>query len=44
MASTALRQEDLKILDQTRTRLFQLSANIASLKADVERGNPLPPW
>lgn len=44
MSSIALRQEDLKVLDQTRQRLFQLSANITSLRADVQRGNPLPPW
>lgn len=44
MSSTALRQEDLKVLDQTRQRLFQLANNIASLKADVQQGNPLPPW
>lgn len=44
MAATTLRQEDLKVLDQTRQRLFQLANNIASLKTDVQQGNPLPPW
>lgn len=37
-----LRQEDLKALEQTRQRLFQLTNNIASLKNDVLTANPLP--
>jgi hypothetical protein len=44
MAETYLRQEDLKALDQTRQRLFQLASNIGSLKADVQQSNPLPQW
>ena len=44
MASPFLRQEDLKVLDQTRQRLFQLASNLSSLKTDVEQGAPLPPW
>ncbi|RDL38781.1 uncharacterized protein BP5553_03121 [Venustampulla echinocandica] len=44
MAPAALTQEDFKALEQTRQRLYQLTNNIASLKADVGRSNPLPQW
>ncbi|KAM3084459.1 mediator of RNA polymerase II transcription subunit 8 [Clarireedia jacksonii] len=44
MAQPALRQEDLKALDQTRQRLIQLTSNIASLKADFQKGAPLPEY
>jgi len=44
MAQAALSQEDLKALDKIRQQLFQLSNNVASLKADVLRTNPLPQW
>lgn len=44
MATPSLQQDDLKTLDQTRQRLSQLANNIASLKSDVQQGNPLPPW
>jgi mediator of RNA polymerase II transcription subunit 8 len=44
MAQATLSQEDIKTLEQTRQRLYQLSNNIASLKADVLRSNPLPQW
>jgi len=44
MAQWELRQEDLKALEQTRQRLFQLTSNIDSLKQDILRSNPLPQW
>ncbi|KAF7925408.1 uncharacterized protein EAE97_010489 [Botrytis byssoidea] len=40
----ALQQEDIKALEQTRQRLLHLTANIASLKADFQRGAPLPEY
>ncbi|TEY84038.1 hypothetical protein BOTCAL_0022g00120 [Botryotinia calthae] len=40
----ALQQEDLKALEQTRQRLLHLTSNIASLKADFQRGAPLPEY
>ncbi|KAJ8067861.1 hypothetical protein OCU04_003451 [Sclerotinia nivalis] len=40
----ALQQEDLKALEQTRQRLLHLTSNIASLKADFQRGVPLPEY
>ncbi|KAI0126928.1 mediator of RNA polymerase II transcription complex subunit 8-domain-containing protein [Xylariales sp. AK1849] len=42
MASLNLTQEELKAVDQTRQRLFQLSNSIGSLKADVFNSSPLP--
>lgn len=44
MAQATLSQEDLKALDRTRQGLFILSNNIASLKSDILRSNPLPQW
>lgn len=44
MATPDLQQDDLRTLDQTRQRLSQLANNIASLKSDIQQGNPLPPW
>ncbi|CZT12237.1 related to Mediator of RNA polymerase II transcription subunit 8 [Rhynchosporium agropyri] len=44
MAQPSLNQEDIKVLEQVRQRVFQLTNNIASLKSDVLRSNPLPPW
>ncbi|KAH7360176.1 putative mediator of RNA polymerase II transcription subunit 8 [Rhexocercosporidium sp. MPI-PUGE-AT-0058] len=44
MAQPALNQDDIKVLEQVRQRVFQLTNNIASLKSDVMRSNPLPPW
>lgn len=44
MVQVQLDQDDLKAIEQTRQRLFQLTNNIASLKQDVLRNNPLPPW
>ena len=42
MASLGLSQEELKGIEQTRQRLFQLSKGIESLKADILNSNPLP--
>jgi mediator of RNA polymerase II transcription subunit 8 len=42
MASLNITQEELKAVEQTRQRLFQLSNTIGSLKADVYASNPLP--
>lgn len=44
MAQATLSQEDIKALEQTRQRIFQLTKNIESLKGDVLRSNPLPQW
>ncbi|KAF4630437.1 hypothetical protein G7Y89_g7700 [Cudoniella acicularis] len=44
MAQVGLGQEDLKALEQTRQRLYQLKNNIASLKGNILQSNPLPPW
>ncbi|EKD16857.1 RNA polymerase II mediator complex component Med8 [Drepanopeziza brunnea f. sp. 'multigermtubi' MB_m1] len=44
MAQAAMNQEDIKALEQLRQRFFNLANNIASLKQDVLRSNPLPPW
>ncbi len=42
MASLNLTQEELKSIESTRGRLFQLSNSIASLRNDAAKGNPLP--
>jgi hypothetical protein len=39
-----LRQEDLRALEQTRQRLYQLSQSIGSLKTDIMRTSPMPAW
>ncbi|PVH75052.1 hypothetical protein DL98DRAFT_467052 [Cadophora sp. DSE1049] len=44
MAQSTLNQADVKVLENLRQRIFQLTNNIASLKSDVLRSNPLPPW
>ncbi|CAL3972060.1 hypothetical protein PZA11_005277 [Diplocarpon coronariae] len=44
MAQPSLTQEDIKVLEQLRQRLSQLTNNIASQKSDLVRSNPLPPW
>ncbi|TVY47484.1 Mediator of RNA polymerase II transcription subunit [Lachnellula occidentalis] len=44
MAQAALGSDDLKALEQTRQRLYQLKSNIISLQTDVMRSNPLPQW
>lgn len=42
MAALNLTQDELRAVEQTRQRLFQLSNSIASLKADVFNSTPLP--
>ncbi|KAK1767116.1 mediator of RNA polymerase II transcription subunit 8 [Phialemonium atrogriseum] len=42
MASLDLSQEELKAIESTRGRLFQLSNSIGSLKNDIYKSNPLP--
>jgi hypothetical protein len=42
MASLNISQEELKAVEQTRQRLFQLSNSIGSLKTDVYNSSPLP--
>ncbi|KAK8031796.1 mediator of RNA polymerase II transcription subunit 8 [Apiospora arundinis] len=42
MASLNISPEELKAVEQTRQRLFQLSNSIGSLKHDVINSNPLP--
>ncbi|TVY25652.1 Mediator of RNA polymerase II transcription subunit [Lachnellula hyalina] len=44
MAQAALITDDIKALEQTRQRLYQLKSNIISLQTDVMRSNPLPQW
>ena len=39
-----LSQQDLKILEQTRQRLFQLTNSILSLQQNIVQSDPLPPW
>ncbi|KAJ9151932.1 Mediator of RNA polymerase II transcription subunit 8 [Pleurostoma richardsiae] len=42
MASLNLTADELKALDSTRNRLFQLANSIGSLKNDIYQSNPLP--
>ncbi|QSZ32128.1 hypothetical protein DSL72_001697 [Monilinia vaccinii-corymbosi] len=44
MAQPALQEEELKALEYTRQRFLHLTSNIASLKADFQRGAPLPEY
>ncbi|MCJ1466865.1 mediator of RNA polymerase II transcription subunit 8 [Pseudocyphellaria aurata] len=39
-----LSQQDLKILEQTRQRLSQLTNSLASLQQNILQSDPLPPW
>lgn len=39
-----LSPQDLKILEQTRQRLFQLTNSLASLQQNILQSDPLPPW
>lgn len=43
-AMSQLRPEDLRALEQTRQRLYQLTQSIGSLKQDVQRTTPMPAW
>lgn len=42
MASLNLSQDELKAIESTRSRLFQLSNSIASVKNDMFMSQPLP--
>lgn len=44
MEPTALSNEELKALESVRQRLYNLSSSISSLKGDVARTHPIPPW
>lgn len=37
-------QNDIKALDQTRQRIFQLSNALSSLRRELEANDPLPTW
>ncbi|KAI9702374.1 MAG: mediator of RNA polymerase II transcription subunit 8 [Candelina mexicana] len=41
---TTLTQQDIKALEQTRQRLFQLTSNLASLQNSIHTSDPLPSW
>jgi mediator of RNA polymerase II transcription subunit 8 len=42
MATLGLDDDELKSVEQTLSRLVQLSSSIQSLKMDVLKSNPLP--
>ncbi|KAJ5572062.1 hypothetical protein N7535_005722 [Penicillium sp. DV-2018c] len=39
-----LNQDQIKVLEQSRQRLVQLTHSLASLIGSLNRGDPLPPW
>lgn len=39
-----LTQQEIKTLEQTRQRLFQLSNSLASLQHNILQSDPLPSW
>ncbi|KAI9713745.1 MAG: hypothetical protein M1812_006583 [Candelaria pacifica] len=41
---STLTQQDIKALEQTRQRLFQLTSNLASLQTSIHTSDPLPSW
>lgn len=41
---TAPNQEHLKVLEQTRQRLIQLTHSLGSLIASLNQSDPLPSW
>ena len=41
---TSLSPEDIKLLEQTRQRLSQLSNSLSSLQQQLLNSDPLPPW
>lgn len=43
-AMAALSQQEIKTLEQTRQRLFQLSNSLASLQHNILQSDPLPSW
>lgn len=40
----ALTQSEIKVLEQTRQRLSQLTNSLSSLKQNLLQSDPLPPW
>lgn len=38
----SLTDDEIKSIEQTRQRLYQLSNSIQSFKADIVKSNPLP--
>lgn len=44
LKTMAMTQDNIRALDQLRQRLSQLSTSISSLRADLERNEPLPTW
>lgn len=42
MATLGLDDDEFKIMEQTLSRLAQLSSSIQSLKMDIIKSNPLP--
>ena len=42
--SNNLTQEQIKVLEQSRQRLVQLTRSLGSLIASLNQSDPLPPW
>lgn len=42
--ATPLNQNQIRVLEQTRQRLVQLTHSIGSLVASLQHSDPLPPW
>lgn len=42
--TSTLSQQEIKTLEQTRQRLFQLSNSLASLQHNILQADPLPSW
>jgi mediator complex subunit MED8 len=42
--ATTLSQDQVKVLEQTRQRLVQLTHSLGSLSASLQQSDPLPPW
>ncbi|KAI9796760.1 MAG: mediator of RNA polymerase II transcription subunit 8 [Piccolia ochrophora] len=41
---STLSPADIKVLEQTRQRLFQLTKSLESLQDSIHKSDPLPPW
>lgn len=44
VATSTLRNEDIRALDQTRQRLLQLTTAIQTLQTSLPQSDPLPSW
>lgn len=42
--SGTLSPQEIKVLEQTRSRLAQLTTSLASLQQHIINSDPLPPW